>query len=102
MKRYRRLQRFFKRGEFYGMNEQVHAHVLPQQNAFVINVFNLSGEPRTVTGRLNLRQTALDLNRWYVRPKGSTYDVRSGIFTISRHLEPWACETWKVDSYPIK
>ena len=102
MKKYRKLERFYKRGDFYGMNEEIHVHVLPKENAFVVNVFNLSDEARTVSGRLNLRQTGLDLNRWYVRPKGCTFDNRRGVFSISRWLEPWASEVWEVNSHMIE
>ena len=34
MKRYQKLARFFKRGEFYGANEEVHFHVLPDEIGF--------------------------------------------------------------------
>jgi len=102
MKKYRRLERFYKRGDFYGMNEQVHVHVLPKENALVVNIFNLSDEARTVSGRLDLRQTGLDLRRWYTMPKGCTFDNRKGVLSISRRLEPWASEVWEVNSYTIE
>ncbi|MBN1911875.1 MAG: hypothetical protein JW818_19190 [Pirellulales bacterium] len=101
MKKYRELDRYFKRGDFYGVSEEIHAHVLPEENALVINVFNLSGESRTVTGQFDLRGKDLDLNRWYTRPKGCTIDLTRGLLTITRRLEPWACEVLEVKSYPI-
>ena len=45
---YRRLERFFKRGAFFGLQEGIHAHALPEENAFVVNLFNLSDESRIV------------------------------------------------------
>ena len=33
MKWYRAHDRFYKRGEFYGINEEIHLHVLPGENA---------------------------------------------------------------------
>lgn len=65
MKRYRELDRFYKRGEFYGMNEEVHVHVLPGERAFVVNVFNLSDQPRTIEGSLDLGEMGLDRDARY-------------------------------------
>ena len=41
MATYRRLETFFKTGTFYGLDEMVHVHVLPAEQAAVINCFNL-------------------------------------------------------------
>ncbi len=41
MAAYRRLEPFFKRGKFYGIDEQTHVHVHPRGTAAVINAFNL-------------------------------------------------------------
>ena len=45
MATYRKLEPFFKRGKFYGIDEQVHVHVHPSEQAAVINAFNLDSHP---------------------------------------------------------
>jgi len=52
MKYYKEFERFYKRGEFYGINEDIHLHVLPGENAFMVNMFNLSDKPQTITGKI--------------------------------------------------
>ncbi len=42
MKTYKRLKRFYTQGIFYGLDETIHVHVLPDEKAVVINVFNLT------------------------------------------------------------
>jgi hypothetical protein len=55
MHTYHAWERFFKRGEFYGANEEVHFHVLPEENAFVVNLFNLSDQKRVIGWALRAR-----------------------------------------------
>jgi len=45
MATYRRLEAFFKRGTFYGIDELTHMHVHPSVPAAVINGFNLEDRP---------------------------------------------------------
>ncbi|MBN1912614.1 MAG: hypothetical protein JW818_23030, partial [Pirellulales bacterium] len=100
MEKYRKLDRFYKRGDFYGSGEEVHAHVLPKENAMVINLFNLSDQPRVISGEFDLKQMGLDPSRWYTTPKGGYFDRRAGTLRISRHLEPWGTKVYEVKSYP--
>lgn len=91
MRKYRQLDRFFKRGEFYGIAEDVHLHVLPEENAFVVNLFNLSDEKRTIGGSIDLAQ--LGLTPGSLQPE--TEDVgslSSGVWTIRREMGPWSAE----------
>lgn len=60
MKYYRQFDRFFKRGEFYGINKEIHLHVIPEENAFMVNLFYLSDQPRTITGKFDLERAGLD------------------------------------------
>ena len=95
MKRYRELERFFKRGNFYGANEEVHFHVLPEENAFVVTLFNLSDESRIITGTIAADLMGLDLNRWYVVPYSHAeggFSSDTGTYRISRRLDPWAAQ----------
>ena len=59
MRKYRELDRFFKRGDFYGLGEAVHLHALPEENAFVVNLFNLSDKKKTVGGSIDLGRMGL-------------------------------------------
>ena len=70
MKWYRAHDRFYKRGEFYGINEEIHLHVLPEEKAFTVNVFNLSDEKRTVRGEIDLKTLGLDPKMQYVSADG--------------------------------
>jgi hypothetical protein len=91
MRKYHELQRFFKRGEFYGLGEAVHLHVLPEENAFVVNLFNLSDQKQTITGSTELSKIGLHGERL----TGSTSDAGSlekGVWTIRRELAPWSAE----------
>ncbi len=59
MKTYLRLKPFFTQGEFYGLDEMIHIHTLPDRNAAVINCFNLAETPETKTFSMNLSQVGL-------------------------------------------
>jgi hypothetical protein len=100
MKKYRQLERYYKQGEFYGMNEEVHVHVLPDENAFVVNLFNVSDEPRVVKGAMTFEEMGLDVDRWYVNPKGGGFDPGAGVFSIERRLPPWSADVVEVRSFP--
>jgi hypothetical protein len=93
MKRYHEWERFFKRGEFYGISEEIHLHVLPQEGAFVVNVFNLSSETRVLSGEFDLRQaTGLNLNRYYTR-SGNWGDFdKAGVFKVKLEMPPWSAQ----------
>jgi hypothetical protein len=45
MRMYLRLKQFYTRGVFYGIDETVHAHTLPDLRESVLNVFNLTDKP---------------------------------------------------------
>ena len=99
MQRYRALDRFYKRGEFYGMKEvrsaapcqpeEIHVHVLPEDNAFVVNLFNLSDEPRRIAGGVSAEGLGLDPDQWYIMPKGCGFNAATGWFHVDRQLDPW-------------
>jgi hypothetical protein len=91
MKRYRELDRFYKRGEFFGINEEIHLHVLPEENAFVVNLFNLSDQPRTITGSIALDKMGLNANKHYdgSSPWGT---VEGGELKVSLPMEPWSAQ----------
>ena len=91
MRRYHELERFFKRGEFYGINEEVHLHALPEENAFVVNLFNLSDRKRAIGGSIELGRMGLKAQRL----ESGGEDVGSlekGVWTIHRELPPWSSQ----------
>jgi hypothetical protein len=95
MRRYRQLESFYKRGEFYGLNEEIHLHVLPKESAFVVNVFNLSDETRVVSGTCSLARLGLDPKK----PYRTTIDwatVKNGQFQVSRPMPPWSAQVAEV------
>ena len=101
MQRYRRLDRFFKRGDFWGVSEEIHIHTLPGESDFVVNLFNLSDQARVVEGTANLRPMGLDLDRWYVIPYGGGFDAGDGTFSISRRMAPWSAQVVEVSALAI-
>lgn len=99
MKKYRKLERFYKEGEFYGMHEEAHLHVLPDENAFVVNLFNLSNESRVISGSISSEEIGIDRDRWYINPKRGRFDRKNGTFSIGRRMPPWSAET--IEMHPI-
>lgn len=89
MQMYRALDRFYKRGEFYGLGEEIHLHVLPSENAFVVNVFNLSDQPRTLTGGVELAKLGVDSKRTYFS-QDQLGVVRNGQFKLDIEMPPWS------------
>lgn len=92
MKTYRRLDRFFKRGDFYGINEEIHLHALPKETAFVVNLFNLSDQRRTVGGSIPVERMGLNPGRSYKGAGGAGGTVEQGEFKVSKEMPPWSAE----------
>ena len=96
MRTYHDLERFFKRGEFYGINEEVHLHVLPEENAFVVNLFNLSDQKRTISGSMELDRLGLQGMRLAAGSKDADAkgigSLKDGVWTIQRDMAPWSAE----------
>jgi len=95
MKYYKQFERFFKRGEFYGINEEIHLHVLPKENAFMINMFNLSDKPRTITGKFDLKKAGLDPALNFKSSK-SWAKIDNGMLEVSMDMPPWSAEVTDV------
>jgi hypothetical protein len=91
MKWYRAHERFYKRGEFYGINEEIHLHVLPEENAFTANVFNLSAEERVISGGIDLKTLGLNPALTYESAEGLGR-VENGRCSISVTLPPWTAK----------
>jgi hypothetical protein len=65
MATYRRLEQFFKAGKFYGLDETVHVHTHPTDQAAVINCFNLEDAPVEREVELLPERVGLDPRRSY-------------------------------------
>jgi hypothetical protein len=57
--RYRRLKPFFTQGTFVGIDTFTHVHVLPERNAAVVLLFNLSGDAQERSVRLDAAHLGL-------------------------------------------
>lgn len=89
MKVYHRLEAFYKRGDFYGMNEEAHVHVVPSEHACVVNLFNLSDQQRTIEGTIDLSSRGLDSSAHY-RSTESWAAVEHGIVRAKLRMAPWS------------
>jgi hypothetical protein len=96
MKYYKQFERFFKRGEFYGINEEIHLHVLPEENAFVINMFNLSDKPRTITGKFDLKKAGLNPKLTFTSSKSWAKIDKNGMLEVSMEMPAWSAEVTDV------
>ncbi len=63
MAEYKALKRFYTRGVFYGLDEMVHVHTLPDLGQACINVFNLEDKPVKRTVRFSLAEIGLGSKR---------------------------------------
>ena len=99
MRWYRAHESFYKRGDFYGANEEVHLHVLPKENAFVVNIFNLSEKTRIVTGEFDLKMAGLDAVVQYEGSKGWG-KVENGVLRVRREMPAWSAEVAEFHEVP--
>jgi hypothetical protein len=63
MKTYMKLQDFFKRGTFFGIDEMAHVHTLSEKDAAVMSFFNLTG----TTVRRQIRVTPAEIGLQSIR-----------------------------------
>ena len=91
MRWYRQHDRFYKRGEFYGISEEIHLHVLPEENAFTVNVFNLSGEKKRVGGSIDLKRLGLNPSLTYVSAE-KLGAVENGRYRLDVELAAWGAK----------
>jgi hypothetical protein len=91
MKWYRERDRFYKRGDFYGISEEIHLHVMPEEKAFTINAFNLSDKKRAIAGEIDLKTMGLDQKLECVSADGIG-TVENGRCRINLELPPWGAK----------
>ena len=76
--RYRQLKPFFTRGDFIGIDLFTHAHVLPERNAAIVVLFNVTGAAETRTVALDaskLGLTSIDRAEGGRLERGATGDT---------------------------
>jgi hypothetical protein len=100
MARYRALERFYKRGEFLAAGDEIHLHVLPDENAFVVNVFNLSDQSRRVEGIFPAGRLPVDPDRWYTRSGKWCGFATSGDLRVDCSLPAWGTAFMEFHSVP--
>jgi hypothetical protein len=86
MKRYIQLQDFFKRGDFYGINEEIHVHTVPEKNGCVVNIFNIHEEPKVTSGEIGLSEIGLDPQKKYVADK-SWIRISGGKLLVNKQMK---------------
>jgi hypothetical protein len=59
MQTYTKLKRFYSQGVFYGLDETVHVHTLPDENKAVIDLFNLEDKPAQRKIQFHLKEIGL-------------------------------------------
>lgn len=96
MKYYRQFNRFYKSGEFYGINEKTHLHVLPEENAFMINMFNLSDNPWIISGKFDLTLAGWDPDLAFTSSK-SWVKVDHCMLEVNLKMPSWSAEVTGLD-----
>lgn len=71
MQTYLPLKRFYTQGEFYGIDEMVHVHTLPDLGRSVINAFNIDEKP--VQRQVSFRLAEIGLPSGPVQIEGSSF-----------------------------
>ena len=80
MRTYMPLKRFYTQGEFYGIEETVHAHTLPDLRQSVLNVFNLSDKP--IQKEVRLRAADVGLPAGSIRAEGDSFTATGDEITV--------------------
>jgi hypothetical protein len=74
MKTYMKHKRFFTQGVFYGLDEMLHVHTLPDAKEAVVNVFNLEEKP--VTKEIRFRLSEIGLPATSVKIEGGSFEQK--------------------------
>lgn len=80
MRTYLSLKRFYTQGKFYGIDEMVHAHTLPDLRESVLNIFNLEDKPAEREVRFRLDDIGLPTGS--VKIDGAAFTEKDGEITM--------------------
>jgi hypothetical protein len=96
MKAYLPLKRFYTQGIFYGIDEMVHAHTLPDQGASVLNVFNLEDKPEQK--HLQFKLSEIGLPSGPVKIEGAAFQQNGDAITLDLTIPTRGHQLLKVQS----
>lgn len=94
MRTYLVLKRFYTQGVFYGLDETVHAHTLPDLRESVIDCFNLGDTP--VEKQIRFRLADIGLPSGKIDVEGAPFTVNGDEISIRVHLPARGHESVKV------
>jgi hypothetical protein len=80
MQTYLKLERFYKQGVFYGLDETVHVHTLPDVGQAVINCFNLGEQP--VQKKIQFRLKEIGLPSAPMKIEDATFEQKDDEITL--------------------
>lgn len=86
MRTYLGLKRFYTRGVFYGIEETVHAHTLPDIRESVLDVFNLGDQPAEKAVRIRLSDIGLPAGP--IQVGGAAFTVEGDEITLTMPIPP--------------
>jgi len=90
MSLYRELKEFYTQGVFFGIEENIHLHALPERNAAVINFFNLTDQEQFIVREIELERYGLKPERLQMGPHvRQTSPERINVF---RRMPPHSAE----------
>jgi hypothetical protein len=77
---YKPLKKFYTQGQFYGIDEMIHVHTLPDLRASVVNVFNLTD--KRVKKEVRLRAADIGLPAGPIHIEGDTVSAQGDEVTV--------------------
>jgi hypothetical protein len=80
MKTYNQLKRFFAQGVFYGLDETIHCHTLPDLGQSVVNCFNLDDKP--IQKQIRFRPSEIGLADDAVKIDGAPFRQNGDEITV--------------------
>jgi hypothetical protein len=87
---YRELKEFYTQGVFYGIEENIHLHTLPERNSAVVNLFNLTGQEQYISREIELARYGMRPERLRMGPHvRQTSPERINVF---RRMPPHSAE----------
>jgi len=81
MREYKRLKRFYTQGIFYGLDETVHVHTLPEERGCVLNIFNLADVPVEREVKFRLSEVGLKMGKT-IEVIGASSTIDGDIITL--------------------
>ena len=100
MQTYLPLKRFYTQGVFYGLDETVHAHTLPDLRESVINCFNLGEKP--VHKQVQFRPADVGLPPGTVQVEGASFTAKGNEITMTLDIPAMAPKLVKVHVAPTR